>query len=87
MYVPAGTDLAGPEQPGDEVFLGQSMVTTVGTPLCKAATRFPEPLTQSAELQIRVGPSLITSARWLGPMLNEHGFFWVETTLRLKPGS
>ena len=63
MYVPAGTDLAGPMQPGADVFSFQPIATSVGTPRRSAVTRLPVPLTQSAELQILAGPSLITRAR------------------------
>ncbi len=48
--------------------------------------RLPDPLTQSAELQIRTGPSLITRARRPGPTLNEQVAWPVETTLRLNDG-
>jgi len=62
------------------------MGRTVGTPRFSAVIRPPDPWTQSAELQIVVGPSLITTARKPGPTLNEHSAACVETTLRLKLG-
>src|SRR5215472_11584710 len=58
--------------PGAEVCRSQESGTTIGTPRARSVSSEPGPSTQSAELQTRFPPELMTRARNLGPTLNAH---------------
>jgi hypothetical protein len=60
---------------------------TVGTPRARSVSAEPRPATQSAELQMRFLPAVMTRARNLGPMLKAHVRAEVDTTFTLNSGS
>src|SRR5262249_7143864 len=73
--------------PGAELSRSQESGTTVGTPRARSVSSEPGPATQSAELQIRFPPAVMTRARNLGPTVNAHGWAEVDTTSTRTWGS
>ena len=85
-YSPAGTPWRTPLQPSVEVLRSQDRCSTAGTPRVRTIMLDPPPLTQSAELQMRRPPLVMTTATNLVPMLKRHGRGRSEMALTVKRG-
>jgi hypothetical protein len=87
VKLPAGTGREVTLHPGADVSRAQETGKTVGTPRARSVSAEPRPATQSAELQMRFLPAVMTRARNLGPMLKAHVRAEVDTTFTLNSGS
>ena len=85
-YSPAGTTWRTLLQPSDEVLRSQERSSTAGTPRVRTIMLDPPPPAQSAELQMRRPPLVMTTATNLVPMLKRHGRGRLEMALTVKRG-
>jgi hypothetical protein len=85
-YSPGSTRCREPAQPGDEVRRSQETRRTAGVSPLSTTGLEPAPLTQSAELQTLRSLWATTTATNLVPMLNRHGWLWLDTARTVNRG-
>ena len=85
-YSPGSTRCREPSQPGDEVRRSQETRRTAGVSPLSTVGLEPAPLTQSAELQTLRSLWATTTATNLVPMLNRHGWLWLDTARTVNRG-
>ena len=85
-YSPGRTNCPVPLQPGDEVRRSQESLSAAGWPLAITTMLEAAPLAQSAELQMRRSPEVMTTDTNFALMLNRHRRLAWEAACTVKLG-
>lgn len=87
LYCPGRTRCVAPLQPGDEVRRSQETRSTAGALLVRTVSSDLAPVGQSAELQMRRPPRVVTTtATNLVPMLKRQDWPWLDAARTVNRG-